>query len=112
MSLNGFEFFLLILASFRLTRLIVFDKIFRFVRSPFLEVSERKDQEGNVIEHVEAKGNGLRKLIGELLSCYWCFGIWSSLFLYGGFVLISPIFYPLIIVLAVAGAASVIEFYV
>ncbi len=28
----------------------------------------------------KVKGKGLRKWIGELLSCYWCTGVWVSAF--------------------------------
>lgn len=40
MNLSVFEFLLLALATFRLTRLIVFDKITAFLRSSFIEEVE------------------------------------------------------------------------
>lgn len=107
-EISWFEFVVMILASFRLTHLLVFDEITSFIRKPFLEVVERENEEGTKEIFVEPKGKGLRKLIGQLLSCYWCTGFWVSLF-----VVLTFFFYPesflVFLILAVAGAAAVIE---
>ncbi|MGM0902447.1 MAG: DUF1360 domain-containing protein [Bacillota bacterium] len=92
------------LASFRLTRLIVFDKITEFIRSPFFdEVME----EGEVFLVVKQKG--IRKWIGEMLSCYWCTGIWVSAILVAGHTFFSAFFTPFTLILAIAAIASMIE---
>ncbi|WP_404331240.1 DUF1360 domain-containing protein [Mesobacillus maritimus] len=92
------------LASFRLTRLIVFDKITEFIRSPFFdEVME----EGEVFLVVKPKG--IRKWIGEMLSCYWCTGIWVSAILVAGHTFFSAFFTPITLILAIAAIASMIE---
>ncbi|WP_018932072.1 MULTISPECIES: DUF1360 domain-containing protein [Gracilibacillus] len=103
------SFVLLSLATFRLTRLIVYDKITGFIRAPFFEVEEKWLPDGSIEETVMFKGNGWKRWIGELLRCHWCTGIWSSLILFLGFHFYSTIFIPIIIVLAVAGVASIIE---
>lgn len=98
----------LTLASYRLTHLIVFDEIVSFIRDPFLTISYEQDDNGQVIRQVEVKGTGLRHWIGMLLSCYWCVGLWSSL----GIVLLYwffPVLFPLWLILAIAGAAAIIE---
>jgi hypothetical protein len=92
------------LASFRLTRLICFDKITEFIRSPFFD---EVNEDGEVFLVVKPKG--IRKWLGELLSCYWCTGIWVSTFLVAGHILFSSFFNPFILILAIAGIASVIE---
>ncbi|MEH7238312.1 DUF1360 domain-containing protein [Bacillus sp. JJ1562] len=103
------EFALFGLASFRLTRLIVFDKITAFIRKPFIHEYEETDPDGTTATYVEVKGKGLRAWIGELISCYWCTGIWISAFLYAGWI-IWPIGTEFIIaVLAIAGIAALIE---
>ncbi|MFH5777375.1 DUF1360 domain-containing protein [Heyndrickxia oleronia] len=102
-------FFVFGLASFRLTRLIVFDKITSFIRKPFHEEIEISDDEGNIDTYIKIKGTGLRSWIGELLSCYWCSGIWCTLILYGLWWFIPQAAEPLIIILAVAGLAGIIE---
>lgn len=107
-SLNWVDLFIVILASFRLTHLIVFDKITSFIRRPFFSVKIEENEFGQLEEKIEMKGTGIRHLIGSLLSCFWCVGFWCSLFV----VLIYfyfPFTFPFFLVLAVAGAAAVIE---
>lgn len=92
------------LAAFRLTRLIVFDKITEFIRSPFFEVVEEEDG-----AYLVPASTGLRKWIGELLDCYWCTGIWVSaglLFLYKFLPLGGE---QIILIFAVAALASIVE---
>ena len=97
------------LASFRLTRLIVYDKITEFLRSPFFNEVEETNEDGTKDIYLLPKEKGLKKWIGELLSCFWCTGIWVSigitlLFLsgarWGSFI---------ILILAVAAIGSIIE---
>jgi Protein of unknown function (DUF1360) len=92
------------LASFRLTRLMVFDKITEIIRSPFFDEVIEDDEVFLIV-----KPKGIRKWIGELLSCYWCTGIWVSAFLVAGQTFFSVFFTPLTLILAIAGIASVIE---
>ncbi|MBM7702539.1 DUF1360 domain-containing protein [Metabacillus iocasae] len=100
---------LFVLATFRLTRLIVFDKITWFIRQPFHEVVEESKEDGSVETYLHIKGKGLRKWIGELLSCYWCTGMWCALALYFSYLAIPHLAFPLISILAIAGLAGIIE---
>ncbi|MFV1457910.1 DUF1360 domain-containing protein, partial [Bacillus mycoides] len=59
----------------------VYDKITAFLRRPFIDELEITEPDGSVSTFTKVKGNGLRKWIGELLSCYWCTGVWVSAFL-------------------------------
>lgn len=97
------------LASFRLTRLIVFDKITAFIRQPFHKEVEEIGDDGVVEVYIEMKGSGLRAWIGELLSCYWCTGIWCTAFVYGAWMIWPQGAEPLLVILAIAGAAGLIE---
>ncbi|NMH71906.1 DUF1360 domain-containing protein [Bacillus sp. RO2] len=106
---SWFWFFLLGLASFRLTRLLVLDKIAGFIRKPFMEEIEEKNEKGEIEEYIVIKGKGLRRWMGELLSCYWCTGVWVTT---GLFLLIT--FYPLLgkpvlIIFAAASVAGILE---
>ncbi|MTH53207.1 DUF1360 domain-containing protein [Bacillus mangrovi] len=92
------------LAIFRLTRLFVYDKITDWLRRPFHE--EYKSGDGI---YIKMKGKGIRKWIGELLSCYWCTGVWCTGLLYGGWLLWPVGMEPLICILALAGLAGIIE---
>ncbi|MBM4764266.1 DUF1360 domain-containing protein [Bacillus sp. B15-48] len=96
--------FIIGLASFRLTRLLVFDKITEFIRSPFFdEVKEGEDI------YLVPKNKGMRRWIGEALNCYWCTGIWVSMLLLLGYLFLPVISIPLIILLAIAAVAGIIE---
>ena len=74
-------FIILGLASFRLTRLIVFDKIMEPLRSPFFKEIEEKNEEGIVEIFLMPKEKGLLGWIGQ--EGHWKLGDWSwvSLFL-------------------------------
>ncbi|WP_338781123.1 DUF1360 domain-containing protein [Metabacillus sp. FJAT-52054] len=97
------------LAIFRLTRLIVFDKITDWLRRPFHEEYVVKDESGAEEIYIKMKGKGIRKWIGELLSCYWCTGVWCTAFLYTSWRVWPAGAEPLICVLALAGFAGIIE---
>ena len=103
------QLFIFAFAAFRLTRLIVFDKITAFIRRPFHREVEETDQDGAIEIYIEMKGTGLRAWIGELLSCYWCTGVWSALVLYGAWIYWPQGAEPIIAILAIAGIAGVIE---
>ena len=55
-------------ASFRLSKLLVNEKVESWVRRPFVDE-----------EHRRPKGRRLRYAVGELLLCTRCAGAWSSL---------------------------------
>jgi hypothetical protein len=65
-------------ATHKLSRLIAKDRITAFARAPFTEF----EQPGGPAEVEErARGEGMRRTIGELLVCPYCLGMWIS----GGF---------------------------
>ncbi len=109
MQLELVELITLGLAIFRLTHLIVFDKITEFLRVPFFDEHIVVEDDGEEAVYLSPKKGGLVGFIGELLSCYWCTGIWVSIFLYGGYFFFPFYFMPLITLLAVAGIASIFE---
>ncbi|MFB6465361.1 DUF1360 domain-containing protein [Cytobacillus sp. Hz8] len=103
------DFILLALASFRLTRLIVYDKITAFLRAPFFDEMEEENESGEKEIYFVPKKTPIRGFIGELLGCYWCTGIWSAMILYSGFLFWPTILGPVLVVLAVAGLAAIVE---
>lgn len=109
LTIDGWTFFLLVLASFRLTRLVVFDRITEFMRKPFFDEIVETDETGREETYLVPKARGWRKFFGELLNCYWCTGFWVSLFfvlLYSYFPQVAE---PVILIFALAGAAAIIE---
>jgi len=108
-EMNMFMIMIIGLASFRLTRLIVYDKITEFLRSPFFDEVKEMDDEGMEEIFLVPKKSGWKKWIGELLSCYWCMGIWSSMFLIFMYFYF-PMFGELVIlILSVSAIAAIIE---
>jgi hypothetical protein len=107
-EINWFDFIIVSLAAFRITHLLVFDEIAKFIRKPFISEIEIEDATGNKNIVIEARGTGIRHFIGSLLSCYWCTGFWVSVATVLVYFFI-PILYPVLIIFAVAGAAAVIE---
>jgi hypothetical protein len=109
MNINILDFIILALASFRLTRLIVFDKITEFLRDPFFDEVEEENDDGTLEVYYLPKGTPIKKFIGELLSCYWCTGVWVSASVVVGYLQLPVVFVPIILVLAVAGLAAILE---
>ncbi|WP_040204562.1 DUF1360 domain-containing protein [Neobacillus jeddahensis] len=112
MEITFLNLLILSLASFRLTRLLVFDKIFEFIRFPFYDEVNEENEEGEIETYYLPKKTGFKKFMGELLSCYWCTGIWATILI----VVISYIYpafsTPIILILAIAGLAAIIELIV
>ena len=107
---SWFLFVLFSLAVFRLTRLIVFDTIMAPLRNLFHDEVEEKDEKTGQIEtYIVVKGEGFRAWIGELLSCYWCTGVWCTAILLILYALIPTAAEWLILLLAIAGFAGMLE---
>lgn len=74
---------LLGLATNRLSRLFAKDKITRPLRAPFTDLAPDSDHPGAVAE--KPSGSGMRRVLGELLTCPRCTAMWSALGLTLGF---------------------------
>ncbi|MEC2210081.1 DUF1360 domain-containing protein [Bacillus paralicheniformis] len=102
--LSWLTFTMLILASYRLTHLIVFDKITEFIRKPFMKKKQTVDEQGQVETKKVPKSN-----FGYLLNCYWCAGIWCALIIAVGYLIVPKTIFPLILILSVAGGQAILE---
>jgi hypothetical protein len=109
MKITVLNLVILSLASFRLTRLFVFDKITEFIREPFFKEIKEANEYGEIEVYYVPMEKGLKKFIGELLSCYWCTGIWASAGIVGLAHFLPNWSFPIILILAVAGFASILE---
>lgn len=67
------DFVLITLASWRVTRLFVYDEITRFFREQFWDI--KKVGKGYQLEKPKT---GPRRTLADLLSCPWCFGVWAT----------------------------------
>ena len=91
---------LLTLATYRLIRLFVSDNVMKFFREQFWDVQEVRGKSLLV-----KPAGGPRRTIADLISCPWCFGVWSAatiLFFY----LLTPYAELPVLILAVAGAGT------
>lgn len=108
-SVNFLTLLLFGLAVFRLTRLIVFDTITEPFRRPFFDEEEEVDAEGKIETYYVPKKTPLKGFIGQLLSCYWCTGVWVSVGLYLCYWLFPSIGAVVVFILAIAGLGALIE---
>lgn len=106
-ELTWMNYLMLILASYRLTHLIVFDKITEFIRNPFME--KKKIIHSNGEEEIKKVP---KSMFGYLLNCYWCAGIWSAILLGGAYLLIPSITKIFVFILSIAGAQAILETFV
>ena len=67
------DYVLVTLASWRLTRLFVYDAITKFFREQFFDVVKV----GKTFK-LEKPKVGPRRTLADLLTCVWCFGMWAS----------------------------------
>jgi hypothetical protein len=79
---------LVTVASHKASRLIAKDKVTSAIRAPFAEY-EGPAGPGEVSE--QPRGRGLRRVIGELLVCPYCLGLWTSAAMMAG-LLVAPRF--------------------
>ncbi|MDQ6595998.1 DUF1360 domain-containing protein [Bacillus salipaludis] len=105
-DISWITYIMLILASYRLTHLIVFDKITEFIRKPFMKKVEVETEEGIKLKEVPAS------MFGYLLKCYWCAGVWSAILLGGAYLLFPKITFVFIFIFSIAGGQSIIETFV
>ncbi|MEH7253103.1 MULTISPECIES: DUF1360 domain-containing protein [Bacillaceae] len=105
-DISWITYVMLILASYRLTHLIVFDKITEFIRKPFMKKVQVETNHGMVTKEIP------KSMIGYLLKCYWCAGVWSAIFLGGGYLLFPRVTFVIILIFSIAGGQSIIETFV
>lgn len=102
-ELSLVDYTLITLASWRLTRLFVFDIITKFFREQFWDV--KKIGRGY---HLEKPKAGPRRTLADLLDCPWCFGVWATatvIFFY----LITPYAVFPVVLLAISGVATFLQ---
>lgn len=93
-SVSAFDLTLMALAIFRLIRLTSYDVITKFIRDAV----------------APAPHNSFLGTFSQLLNCPWCTGLWFSFFVVFAYFA-TPVAYPIILILALAGVASVFQIF-
>ncbi len=76
-KLKAIELAYLTIGSYKLSRVITMSFIASFLRAPF--TTRGKSLKGGEVQDV-ARGEGLQKAIGNMLTCPFCFNVWASTF--------------------------------
>ncbi len=111
-SISAFDLILIILATFRVTRLFVYDKITFFLRDTLQHTEEVYTQEGVTYTRKVERRNGPLLTAYELLTCPWCFSIWAALLVSYSYFLSTEIFWLPIFIFAVSGFATSLQILV
>ncbi len=90
--LSFFELSLMTLAIFRLVRLVSYDVITKFIRDAV----------------AGAPRDSFLGTFSQLINCPWCTGLWFSFFVVFAYFA-TPVAFPIIVILALAGVASFIQ---
>ena len=107
-SVPLFDALLMALAVFRVTRLVVYDKITRFAREWFVQQRDITHPEGGEMVELAPFPRGMRRTVHDLLQCPWCVGVWASLLVVFSYFEFAWAWY-VIFMLAVAGAGSFLQ---
>jgi hypothetical protein len=102
-TLTLFDLTLVALATFRLTRLVVYDKITAFFREQFYDVKVVK---GGMM--LEKPHSGPRRTLADLTSCPWCISVWMSAMTFFFYALTEYAYYPTLFI-AISGVATLLQ---
>lgn len=100
-DLTVVDFTIMLLASWRLTRLFVYDSLTRFIREQFMDVV--KVGRGYRLEMPKV---GPRRLLAELFACPWCMSVWTSAFVVFVYLLTEYAVFPFVLL----GLSAVVAF--
>jgi hypothetical protein len=100
-NLTTFDYAVMLLASWRLTRLFVYDSITRFLREQFMDVV--KSGRGYKLQTPK---NGPRRLLADLFACPWCMSIWTSTMVVFIYMLTAYAVFPFVLL----GMSAVVSF--
>jgi hypothetical protein len=102
-AISTLDLLLITSATFRITRLFVYDHITQWIRDVALDVQL---VDGVIVRCKPARG--LRRTFADLLGCPWCLGVWASFCLtYLYFRTVHAWFF--ILILAIAGLSTLLQ---
>lgn len=101
--LKPFDLLLLSLATYRLGRMVAYDKVADPIRQPFAKTVPDETGAG---ETTMPKGRGVKQAIGELITCPICSGTWIAAGLVYGLNLLPN---PTRVFVAIMGTTGFVE---
>lgn len=108
-SIPLFDLSIIALATLRLTRLFVYDKITRFLRDMFQHHEEEYTEQGVTYFKKTERTHGPLRTAYELLICPWCFSMWAGVFVTYAYFLNRDLFWLPILMLAVSSVATAFQ---
>lgn len=117
LDISSLNLIILILATFRITRLFVADKSTQWLRDLCLVVTCNKDSATGLSSMVRTKRTkGIRRVFSEILECPWCMGVWVALLVVVLYVMAIEYSFVagwlLLVVFAIAGGAAIVNTFV
>lgn len=106
-NVTGADLALLGLATYRLSRVISYDRVTQYLRSPFVETGQGAPQIEGTRE--EPKGEGLQRAIGQLLTCAYCSSVWAGTFNSALFLLSPRVGRLFLLSMASSGLAEILD---
>lgn len=107
LRVEPFDVLLMSLATFRLTRLMVYDKITRWVRELFVKRT-LVEQDGVMWVKLTPHRYGAFRTIHELFGCPWCISVWAALIVVFSYYVFTWGFIMMLI-LAISGIGSLFQ---
>jgi hypothetical protein len=101
------DWVLLVLATFRMSRLVAYDTVMQPYRSPVVEVVPHDSGAGDTTQAKHERG--FKRAIGELIACPICNGTWISAGLVYGLCQVPTYTRTLMTVMSVAGAVEILQ---
>ena len=103
---HGLDLVLLMVGSYKLSRVITMSFIGTPVRAPFTK--RGKSLKGGEVQD-QSRGTGLQKAIGNLLTCPFCFNVWAATAFYFGYLYAPALAVNAGYVLSFAAAGDVLH---
>ena len=99
---------LLVLATFRMSRLVAYDKVMQAYRSPVVETVPHDSGAGETTQ-ARTGTTGIKRALGEMISCPVCNGTWIAAGLFYGMCLAPRYTRTLLTVMSAVGAVEIMQ---
>ena len=104
---TGLDLALLTVASCKLSRIVTMSFIGAPVRAPFTH--RGKSLRGGEVQD-QSRGEGLQKAVGNLLTCPFCFSVWSTTSFMFGYTLAPTVTMQAAYILSIAAADDLLHY--